>query len=212
MDTDFWLQRWQNNEIGFHQGEANALLVKYFKDLSLEPGGKVFVPLCGKTLDIPWLLSRGFHVAGVELSELAIEQLFGELGVEPRLSKTGKVTRYSERGLDVFVGDIFELTSEMLGPVNAVYDRAALVALPEEIRAQYATHVMEITHQAPQFLITFEYDQELMAGPPFSVSASEVHRLYSDRYELTLAESRNIAGGLKGICPATENAWRLRRE
>lgn len=210
MDTDFWLQRWQNNEIAFHQGEANALLVDYLKDLSLAPGGRVFVPLCGKTLDIPWLLSRGYPVAGVELSELAVEQLFAELGVAPRLSKVGKLTRYSASGLDVFVGDIFELTAETLGPVDAVYDRAALVALPQEMRGQYATHLMAITHRAPQLLITFEYDQELMAGPPFSVNAAKVHQRYSGRYDLTLAESRDVAGGLKGKCPATENAWLLR--
>lgn len=209
MDTDFWLQRWQNNEIGFHQGEANPLLVASFKDLRLARGARVFVPLCGKTLDIPWLLSRGYRVAGSELSELAIEQLFVELGVEPRVSASGELKRYIATNIDIFVGDIFDLSPEVLGPVNATYDRAALVALPEDMREQYTTHVMEITGNAPQLLITFEYDQSQMEGPPFSLSNREVSRLYEDSYNLTLAESRNVPGGLKGICAAIENAWLL---
>jgi thiopurine S-methyltransferase len=210
MDTDFWLQRWHNNEIGFHQQEANAMMVEYFEDLSLERGSRVFVPLCGKTIDMPWLLSRGYQVVGVELSKLAVEQFFAELGVEPQRSKAGELTRYSATDIDIFLGDLFALTGGILGRVDAIYDRAALVALPEAMRRRYAAHLMKITRQAPQFLITFDYDQSLMEGPPFSVSADEVHELYDGRFDVTLAESRNIPGGLKGKCPATEDAWLLR--
>lgn len=209
MDTDFWLKRWRNNEIGFHQREANPLLTARFKNLRLQRGARVFVPLCGKTLDIPWLLSRGYRVAGVELSELAIEQLFAELGVRPHVSKIGELKRYSASDIDIFVGDIFALSAEMLGPVDATYDRAALVALPEAMRECYAGHVAAITGQAPQFLLTFEYDQSQMDGPPFSVTGTEVTRLYRDTYDVTLATSRDVPGGLKGICAATENAWLL---
>lgn len=209
MDTDFWLQRWRNNDIGFHQREANPLLTARFKNLRLQRGARVFVPLCGKTLDIPWLLSRGCRVAGVELSELAIEQLFAGLGVRPQVSEIGELKRYSATDIDIFVGDIFELSTEMLGPVDATYDRAALVALPEAMRKRYARHVVAITGQAPQFLLTFEYDQSQMKGPPFSVTGAEVGRLYKELYSLTLATSRDVPGGLKGICAATEKAWLL---
>lgn len=105
------------NEIGFHEGEANRLLVKYFDALCLAEGHRVFVPLCGKTLDIAWLLSNGFRVAGAELVESAIEQLFSELGIEPEISEVGGVKRYSAKNIDIFVGDIFAVSSEILGSV-----------------------------------------------------------------------------------------------
>ena len=209
MDTNFWLQKWEKNEITFHEGEANPALVKYIKELSLAKGSRVFIPLCGKTLDIAWLLSKGYRVAGAELSKKAIEELFSGLGVKLKISASGKVSHYSAENIDIFVSNIFDVSKKMLGSVDAIYDRAALVALPEEIRHRYAKHLMEITDQAPQLLITYEYDQTLQEGPPFSVSNEEVNQHYKDRYDLTLLESINIPGGLKGKCPATENVWLL---
>lgn len=211
MDAGFWHQKWEANEIGFHEGEANRLLVKYFNALSLAEGHRVFVPLCGKTLDIAWLLSNGFRVAGAELVESAIEQLFSELGIEPKISEAGEVRHYHAANIDIFVGDIFSVSSQTLGSVDAIYDRAALVALPEEVRRRYTGHLMEITDGTPQLLITFEYDQSVMDGPPFSISNDEVIRHYRDRYELTLMESIDVPGGLKGKCAATENVWLLRK-
>ena len=211
MDAAFWHQKWEANEIGFHEGEANRLLVKYFDALCLAEGHRVFVPLCGKTLDIAWLLSNGFRVAGAELVESAIEQLFSDLGIEPEISEVGEVKRYSAKNIDIFVGDIFAVSSEILGSVDAIYDRAALVALPEEIRRRYTGHLMEISDRTPQLLLTFEYDQSVMDGPPFSISNEEVIQHYGDRYELTLMESIAIPGGLKGKCAATENVWLLKK-
>lgn len=211
MDAGFWHRKWEANEIGFHEGEANRLLVKYFNALSLADGHRVFVPLCGKTLDIAWLLSNGFRVAGAELVESAIEQLFSDLGIEPEISEVGEVKRYSAKNIDIFVGDIFAVSSEILGSVDAIYDRAALVALPEEIRRRYTGHLMEISDRTPQLLLTFEYDQSVMDGPPFSISNEEVIQHYGDRYELTLMESIAIPGGLKGKCAATENVWLLKK-
>ncbi len=209
MDTHFWLQRWEENDIAFHQSEANPPLVNYFNELSLAKGDRVFVPLCGKTLDIAWLLSNGYHVAGAELSKKAIEQLFIALGVEPTISNLGEINHYSANNLDIFVGDIFALSSNMLGPVDAIYDRAALVALPSAMRNRYTAHLIEITETAPQLLICYEYDQNLMEGPPFSVSNEEVKQHYSDRYDLTLRMSADVPEGLKGQCEATENVWLL---
>ena len=176
MDTDFWLQRWQENNIAFHRSEANPLLVTHFKALGLAKGSRVFVPLCGKTKDIAWLLSNGYRVAGAELIEMAIEQLFMELGIAPKISDVGKVKHYSATDIDIFVGNIFELSGQILGPVDSVYDRAALVALPTEMRDRYTAHLTEITHGASQLLICYEYDQTLMAGPPFSISQPALQR------------------------------------
>lgn len=209
MDHNFWHQRWEKNEIAFHESKTNPQLVKYFSELSLAKGRRIFVPLCGKTLDISWLLSKGYRVAGAELSQLAIEQLFIDLGLQPEISTVGELDRWSAKGIDIFVGDIFALTRKTLGPVDAVYDRAALVALPETLRDRYTAHLTELTNKAPQFLICYDYDQRVMEGPPFSVRNEEVHRHYTDTYDLRLLSSTDVAGGLKGKCPATENVWRL---
>jgi thiopurine S-methyltransferase len=209
MDPSFWHQRWEKNEIAFHEGKANALLVKHFRELSLAKGRRVFVPLCGKTRDISWLLSNGYRVAGAELSQVAIEQLFLELGMQPEISKVGEVEQWSAKNIAIFVGDIFALSRKILGPVDVVYDRAALVAFPEDMRKRYTAHLTEITGKALQLLICFEYDQSLMDGPPFSISHEEVHRHYEGVYDLTLLASTDVSGGLKGKCPAKENAWLL---
>jgi thiopurine S-methyltransferase len=210
MDPSFWHQRWAKNEIAFHEPKANPLLVTHFKVLSLAKGRRVFVPLCGKTLDIAWLLSQGYRVAGAELSETAITQLFAELGVGPQVSTVGALKRYSGPDIDIFVGNIFDLSASILGRVDAVYDRAALVALPEHMRLRYTEHLTHITDRAPQLLISYVYDQRVMDGPPFSVANEEVAQHYGRRYDVRLITSTNVPGGLKGKCAATENVWLLR--
>ena len=212
MNTQFWHDRWASNEIGFHKSEANPLLVKYFNELALAKGSRVFVPLCGKTLDIPWLLSNGYLVAGAELSSIAIVQLFSELGITPTIEKRGGIDHYHANNIDIFVGDIFDVTRTMLGPVDATYDRAALVALPETMRSRYTAHVTDISDHAPQLLICYEYDQRAAEGPPFSISHEEVHRHYAHRYQLRLLTSADVPGGLKGKCAATEHVWLLRKD
>lgn len=211
MEPQFWHDRWAKNEIGFHKGEANPLLVTYFKELALAKGSRIFVPLCGKTLDISWLLSNGYRVAGAELSAIAIEQLFTELGTKPTITKNGGIDRYHAPDIDIFVGDIFDVTNTMLGPVDAMYDRAALVALPENMRSRYTAHVTAITNHAPQLLVCYEYDQRAAEGPPFSISHEEVRRHYAHRYQLRLLASEDVPGGLKGKCTATEHVWLLRK-
>lgn len=208
MDHGFWHDRWQSGRIGFHVSKPNPLLVKHFPTLSLADNSRVFVPLCGKTLDIGWLLSKGHGAVGVELSELAIQQLFEELGVKPAIADLGKLKRYSADGIDIFVGDIFDLTPALLGPVDAVFDRAALVALPEAMRTSYAPHVDEITGTAPQLLVTFEYDPALIEGPPFFIPAEEIMRLYSERYDVSTLSITGVPGGFKGV-HAKERVWLL---
>jgi thiopurine S-methyltransferase len=148
MEASFWQQRWEDNDIAFHKNEANPLLIKYFNQLSLVNGSRVFLPLCGKTLDIPWLLSNGYRVAGAELSKIAVETLFMKLEMKPKISRVSEVDHYSAQNIDIFVGDIFHLSSKILGLVDAIYDRAALVALPEKIRNQYTAHLIKITNKA----------------------------------------------------------------
>jgi thiopurine S-methyltransferase len=169
----------------------------------------VFLPLCGKTRDIHWLLANGYRVAGAELSPLAVEQLFAELGVAPDIAEAGALSRYSTEGIDIFAGDIFALSRDRLGPVDAIYDRAALVAFADDMRGRYAAHLADIAGLASQLLISFDYDQSLLDGPPFSVTGEEIARLYRDMYDPVQLASVAVDGGLKGKCPAQETVWRL---
>lgn len=211
MEHSFWHERWEANQLGFHRDSANPLLVDHLADLALGPGARVFLPLCGKTLDIGWLMEQGHAVAGAELSEIAIRDLFSDLEITPEVRTVGPFARWSAPGIDVFVGDIFDLTTEILGPVDAVYDRAALVALPPEMRTRYAAHLRSLTQHARQLLITFAYDQSVMDGPPFSVVPEEVRKHYEAAFDIAKLSTRPIAGGLKGYCPADATAWHLRK-
>ncbi|WP_213999390.1 thiopurine S-methyltransferase [Arsukibacterium sp.] len=212
MDPEFWQQKWQKREIAFHQAAANPLLLNHFNQLSMTPGARVFLPLCGKSLDSHWLLARGYRVVGAELSEVAVKELFAELGLTPSINSVGKLQHYSAGMLEVFVGDIFELSEDTLGPVAAIYDRAALVALPDTMRQRYAQHLVTISQAAPQLVICFEYDQAQLAGPPFSVDSAEMHKLYSNAYQLNCLEQCEVPGGLKKKCQATEVAWLLTKQ
>ena len=213
MEHNFWHQRWQNKQIGFHLAEANPLLVRHFARLEVKQGARLFLPLCGKTLDIAWLLNQGYSIVGVELSQIAIDELFANLGMSPKIEMLGDVLHYSantpEQSIDIFVGDIFAVTPSMLGKVDAVFDRAALVALPEEMRQHYAMQIMALSAHAPQLLVCFVYDQSLQAGPPFSVDSTIVSSLYGKFYDFTLLENVTVDGGLKGVCPADEEVWLL---
>lgn len=211
MEANFWHQKWERGEIAFHQSEANPFLVEHFEKLNLAKASRIFLPLCGKTRDFAWLLARGYRVVGAELSELAINELFKDLGLAPEIAKVGELARYSAINIDILVGDIFAVSADYLGPVNAIYDRAALVALPAGIREQYTSHLMHITGAAPQLLITYEYNQRLIDGPPFSVTGDEVKRHYGASYQLKCVESRNVEGGFKGKAASTETAWLLQK-
>lgn len=209
MDISFWHQRWERGEIGFHESQVNPALVEHLGILNLAKKARLFLPLCGKTLDIAWLLKQGYRIVGVELSSLAINELYSALDLVPEISSTGKLVRYSATNIDVWVGDIFDLSSSMLGAVDAIYDRAALVALPEQMRQRYAAHLIALTHGASQLLVTYEYDQRLYDGPPFSVDEKEIRQLYGANYHLKQVAQEQIAGGLKGEVAAAITTWHL---
>ena len=211
MDADFWHQKWAAGETAFHKSEANPLLTGNFDKLNMAEGCRIFLPLCGKTHDLAWLLGRGYRVVGVELSELAINELFNELCVVPEIVKAGEVAHYSAKNIDIFVGDFFHVSADLLGAVDAIYDRAALVALPAAMRKEYISHLTAITDSAPQLLITYVYDQQLIDGPPFSVSDAEVRQHYSAVYKLKPVERESIEKGLKGKVDSTETVWLLEK-
>jgi len=189
--------------------DTNPLLEAFFSELQLKENSRVFIPLCGKTLDIAWLLSHGYRVVGAELNEIAIKELFKSLSVEPEIEKLGKLTLYHAKNIDIFVGDIFELTAKNLGEVDAIYDRGALVALPKEMRVGYSALLKEFTQTAPQLLINFEYDQSLMDGPPFSITQAEIETHYGESYAIKLLKSFELTDGPFAQMDVTENIWLL---
>ncbi|UWQ55685.1 thiopurine S-methyltransferase [Leisingera caerulea] len=209
MDQDFWQARWRENRIGFHEAAPNALLVKHFSRLELAAGQTVFVPLCGKALDLDWLCGQGLRVTGIEFNQGAVEEVFARQGLKPEVSHTGSLTRYQAGRLTLFAGDFFALAAGHLGPVDAVYDRAALVAVKPQDRAVYTAHLNQVTRTAKQMLIGFDYDRTLMEGPPFSVPGETVRALYRDTHAITLIEERAADGRIGERCNALEQAWLL---
>lgn len=209
MEASFWHDKWEKKEIGFHEPKVNPILVGNLAQLELDEGARLFIPLCGKTKDIAWLLAQGFRVAGAELSEIATKELFEEMGVTPVVERHANFSHYSAERLDIYVGDIFALSTLVLGAVDAIYDRAAMVALPSAMRARYATHLRKLAHNAKQILVCFEYEQAQMDGPPFAVSEDEVRAHYGEHYALRVLQAKALAGGLKGKVEAVEKVYLL---
>jgi len=182
MDKKFWIEKWHANEIGFHQKEVNPYLLKWWNTLDIKSGDAVFVPLCGKSRDMLWLLRQGYKVIGIEISQQAAESFFEENKLPVKVSEEEKFTRYDAQELSILCGDFFDLTNSDLKTITAVYDRASLIALPPEMRERYVEHIKVIMPDKSQmFLVTMEYAQEEMNGPPFSVKETEVRELYADQ-------------------------------
>lgn len=209
MNLNFWQQRWQENDIGFHEAHYNPQLLKYFQTLKLATSSRVFVPLCGKTRDIEWLLNSGFQVVAVELYDDAVKQLFDSLGLSPKITKTENFNHYQADNISVFSGDFFTLNKRQLGKVDAIYDRAAMVALPDDMRARYCQHLIKLTDTAPQLLLCYQYAQEEMPGPPFSIDHQQVLFQYQTNYNITLLDCQVSPEKLKGCCQAQELTWIL---
>ena len=193
MKKEFWLERWERAEIGFHQDEINPYLRRYWQELSISKGDEVFVPLCGKSLDMSWLRQQGCAVLGVELSSIAVQDFFKENGQQPSHIINGKFECCEAENIRILCGDFFDLSAGELANVSAVYDRASLVALPPEMRERYALHLVEILPAATKILlITFDYPQAEMQGPPFAVTVSDVEALYGKYAEVRLLAQENV--------------------
>jgi thiopurine S-methyltransferase len=185
MNPEFWRARWREGQIGWHEAEINVHLQEHWPRLGAKPGNRVFVPLCGKTLDLLWLAGRGHRILGVEISSLAVDTFFAENGLSPRVGDEPPFLRYRAGDLEILCGDFFDLSVEHLADVEAVFDRASLIALPPEMRRRYTEHLKRILRpESKVLLITLDYDQAEMSGPPFSVEDGEVRTLLGDRFRI----------------------------
>jgi thiopurine S-methyltransferase len=185
VQPEFWLDRWRNAQIGFHQAAVDKHLKTYWPTLNLAPTSRVFVPLCGKSLDLLWLRERGHSVVGVELSPIAVEALVTEHGIPARRRVLADFDVYEADGLTLFRGDFFKLTPAVLGSVDAVLDRAALISWTPAARASYVEQLTSLTQPGTQtLLIAVEYPEAQMSGPPFPLTRETIEDLYSARFSI----------------------------
>jgi thiopurine S-methyltransferase len=230
MEIDFWLQRWNNNETGFHQQHVNPYLAYFYgkKGPSAEQREKlkVFVPLCGKSKDMLWLSQNGFKVFAVECSERAVKAFFEDNALNYRYAEKDQHALYQasyQTGeqasvIEIFQGDFFALQQKDLDDVTDIFDRASLVALPLEMRKQYAEKMAELQKPGVRtLLVTLTYDQLEMNGPPFSVTEDNVNELYSKSFsieKLCFKDVINDEPGLKnrGLTSLLETVYKLTRK
>jgi thiopurine S-methyltransferase len=200
MDPDFWHQRWREGRTGFHQAAPTPLLLRHWPALALAPGSRVFVPLAGKSLDLLWLAGQGHRVLGVELSPLAVAQFFDEHGLTPQVHDSRYGVHHVAGAIELICGDVFALDAAALADCAAVYDRAALIALPPDLRRRY---VRELHAQLPAgcrgLLVTLEYPPHEKQGPPFAVPEAEVRELYGRDWEVATLERRDILAQQPGF-------------
>ena len=216
MDVEFWKQRWENNEIGFHLDEVNPFLPRFWPRLAIPANSRVFVPLCGKSLDLLWLREQGHEVWGVELSPLALQQFFDEQGLRPEIYHSEDFEIWEAEGIRLFCGDFFKLTPERLGQPDVVYDRASMIALPPAMRRDYAHQLLSLAPpSASRLLVALDYPQAQMDGPPFAVSETEVQTLYGEHFGIEKIFSENILPEQprfqeKGLTRLDESVYLLR--
>lgn len=193
MDPNFWHERWREGRIGFHQDVVTPLLEQHWPSLALPQGSRVFVPLAGKSLDMLWLRMQGHRVLGVELSRLAVEQFFAEHDLQATIHESRYGTHYASDGIELICGDAFALDAEVLADCAAVFDRAALIALPANLRERYVGGLYaHLPHGCRGLLVTLEYPQGEKVGPPFSIGEAEVRRCYAEHWHVDVLERRTI--------------------
>jgi len=195
MDPEFWRARWAEKQIGFHEGKTNHFLGQHGGRLT----GRVLVPLCGKSADLAYLASKGHEVVGIELVETAVAEFFTEHDILPTVTRTAEFAVYVAGGITVIAGDYFAVTRQLVGLVDSIYDRAAMVALPPDARRAYVHHLRQLTpHAQSLLLVTVDYPQELMSGPPFSVPESEVRAQYANAPVELIDQGVEPRGRLEG--------------
>ena len=191
MELSYWRSRWNKGNIGFHMPGGYPSLSGHWQSLPVPESPRVLVPLCGKSEDLDFLTRNASHVTGVEISETAVRSFFDERGIVPRESRSHGFSIFSHGNLQLWSGDFFRFPESYSGEFDVIYDKAALIALPVDARAKYARKIVELSNKHPSpycLLHHFEYNQDEMNGPPFSVSLTEIDSLYGSLFAITILE------------------------
>lgn len=226
MEIDFWLERWHNDEIGFHKDQINPYLAYFYGEkgppVEQRKNLKVFVPLCGKSKDMLWLSQNGYSVFAVECSERAVKDFFEENALNYRHAEKGQHALYmssdQDAVIEIFQGDFFALQQKDLSAVTDVYDRASLIALPLDMRKLYAEKMAELQKPGMRtLLVTLTYDQSEMKGPPFSVSEQNVRELYAENFNIEKLCFKDIIDDeprmkQRGLSSLIETVYKLTRK
>ncbi|HEY2346513.1 MAG TPA: thiopurine S-methyltransferase [Xanthomonadaceae bacterium] len=200
MEQDFWLERWSEGKIGFHQDRITPLLENHWNAIAAQPGSTVLVPLAGKSLDMDWLAARGHRVIGVEIAPIAVRQFFAERDLAPETFEDANGIHHRAGAIDLILGDAFTLDHALLASCDAIFDRAALIALPQEMRRRYARDLYaRLPPGCRGLLVTLEYPQHEKSGPPFAVAEAEVHTLFDDVWSLDVLERKDILAEQPGF-------------
>ena len=213
----YWRRRWAEGRIGFHRNEVNPLLARFYPRLELAPGDSVFVPLCGKSVDMAWLAERGHPVIGCEVSGAAIAGFFEAAALSPQTNSDGNLRVWRAGPYTLYEGDYFQLTPRQVGAARAVYDRGALIALPKAARRAYLGHMRDLCGVGVKtLLITLDYDQAAMPGPPFAVDYEEVVWQYAFDHVIEFLAERDVLEEeqkfkQRGLNALTEWAYLLTR-
>ncbi|MEO8700463.1 MAG: thiopurine S-methyltransferase [Kofleriaceae bacterium] len=196
MHSDFWIERWRENRIGFHEGKPNGYLEHHVARLGERR--RVLVPMCGKSYDLAFLAAQGHTVIGIELVEDAVRAFFDERMITPAVERRDLHAEYTAGPITIFAGDLFAITREHVGAVDALYDRAAIVALPPELRPSYAAHIRSLLAPAsPALVVSLEYPDGVKQPPPFSVPDAELASLYGAGELLEQGPDLRIPGGIE---------------
>ena len=209
---EFWHDRWQDENIGWHQDKYNDLLIKYWPMINVIEEGNVLVPLCGKSLDMLWLAKQGYNVFGLEIIQKAVETFFLENRLEFDIVDIAKHKKYSSQSFTIFQGDIFDLDADIIS-ADAWYDRAALIAIDPSNRQDYVNQIRKQTRLgAVGLLITFYYPQKQMQGPPFALHDDDVRELFSDGFDLECLDNINLQYEKdRGLTNVTSSVFKITR-
>ena len=208
----FWHKRWQTKQTGWHREAYNDLLTKHWKEIGSEKGGQVLVPLCGKSLDMLWFADQGYSVIGLEMVEEAIQAFFEENKLETQSELIEGHLHHKNNPFTIIEGDIFDLRAG-IPKANAWYDRAAMIAIPPKMRESYVEQICRFTKpDAVGLLITFNYPQEEMEGPPFALSDDDVQTLFAKGFELECLEQIDLTDEKdRGLSRVQSSVFRIKR-
>jgi thiopurine S-methyltransferase len=185
MIQEFWSSRWAEGQTGFNQPEVNDHLKRYWSRLGLPSSSRVLVPLCGKSCDLLWLRAQGHAVVGVEFVPQAIEDFFSENHIPCEPTAMGWAAADGGPPLTLIEGDFMALEERHVGTFDAFYDRASIVALPQDLQADFAqTLARLVAPGARGLLLSFEYPADQRQGPPFNTDQQSLSRLLGTNFEI----------------------------